>query len=78
MHVILPQVYVHKAVRKDWKGTFVIDFVNMENLELDVPKRAIVITRHVIRIRAHVHLVDGNVDIQEYPAVQSWLLWLQL
>jgi hypothetical protein len=42
----------------------------MENLELDVPKRAIVITRHVILVRAHILLVDVNMDIQEYPAVQ--------
>ena len=46
----------------------------MENLESNVPKRAIVITRHVIRVRAHVHLVDGSVDIQEYPAVQNVVL----
>jgi hypothetical protein len=42
----------------------------MENLELNVPKRVIVITRHVILVWAHVILVDVNVDIQEYPAVQ--------
>jgi len=44
--------------------------VNILDLELNIPKRAIVITRHVILVRAHVLQVDVNVDIQEYPAVQ--------
>jgi hypothetical protein len=42
----------------------------MEHLELNVAKRVIVITRHVILVRARVLLVNGNVDIQEYPAAQ--------
>jgi hypothetical protein len=42
----------------------------METLELNVAKCAIVKTRHVILVRALVPLVDVNVDIQEYPAVQ--------
>jgi hypothetical protein len=48
----------------------------MENLEFNVPKRAIVITRHVILVRAHVPLVDENVDIQEYPAVQVCIKYI--
>ena len=51
-----------------------IDFVNMETLELNVAKRAILKTRHVILVRALVLLVDVNVDIQEYPAVQNAVL----
>ena len=42
----------------------------METLELNVAKRAIVKPRHVILVRELVLLVDVNVDIQEYPAVQ--------
>jgi hypothetical protein len=48
----------------------------MENLELDVPKRVIVIIRHVILVRAHILLVDVNMDIQEYPAVQVCLKYI--
>jgi hypothetical protein len=50
--------------------TWFLWFVNMETLELNVAKRAILKTRHVILVRALVLLVDVNVDIQEYPAVQ--------
>jgi hypothetical protein len=50
----------------------------MENLEFNVPRRAIVITRHVILVRAHVLLVDENVDIQEYPAVQVCIKYILL
>jgi hypothetical protein len=42
----------------------------METLELNVAKCVIVKTRHVILVRALVLLVDVNVDIHEYPAVQ--------
>jgi hypothetical protein len=38
----------------------------METVELNVAKRAIVKTRHVILVRALVLLVDVNVDIEEF------------